>query len=131
MGLSIELQRWGIIDVGGLGVFLLIAVGLNIVLSYRYDHDAIGAQSTLVLLAIGSTAGSLYGQEGVAVMILVSTVLMHVLIHTESQVTLQRLGIASSNLWIGMHAITSGFEIGELKVLALDRPLLLFVLMMG
>jgi len=130
-GLSIELQRWGIIDVGGLGVLLLIAVGLNIVLSYRYDHDAIAAQSTLVLLAIGSTAGSLYGQEGVAVMILVSTVLMHVLAAHRKSGNLAALGIASSNLWIGMHAITGGFEIGELKVLALDRPLLLFVLMMG
>ena len=127
-GLSIELQRWGIIDVEGLGAFLLIAVGLNIVLSYRYDHDAIAAQSTLVLLAVGSTAGSLYGQEGVAVMILVSTVLMHVLAAHRKSGNLAALGIASSNLWIGMHAITGGFEIGELKVLALDRPLLLFVL---
>ena len=78
-GLSIELQRWGIIGVEGLGALLLITVGLNILLSYRYNHDAIGAQSTLVLLAVGSTAGSLYGQEGVAIMILVSTVLMHLL----------------------------------------------------
>ena len=60
-GLSIELQRWGIIGVEGLGALLLITVGLNILLSYRYNHDAIAAQSTLVLLAVGSTAGSLYG----------------------------------------------------------------------
>ena len=58
-GLSIELQRWGIIGVEGLGVLLLITVGLNILLSYRYNHDAIAAQSTLVLLDVGSTAGSL------------------------------------------------------------------------
>ncbi len=130
-GLSIELQRWGIIGVEGLGVLLLITVGLNIVVSYRYNHDAIAAQSTLVLLAVGSTAGSLYGQEGVALMILISTALMHVLATHRESGNLAALGIASSNLWIGMHAITGGFEIGELKVLALDRPLLLFVLMMG
>jgi hypothetical protein len=130
-GLSIELQRWGIIGVEGLGVLLLITVGLNIVVSYRYNHDAIAAQSTLVLLAVGSTAGSLYGQEGVALMILISTALMHVLATHRDSGNLAALGIASSNLWIGMHAITGGFEIGELKVLALDRPLLLFVLMMG
>ncbi len=130
-GLSIELQRWGVIEVEGLGALLLVTVGLNIVLSYRYDHDAIAAQSTLVLLAVGSTAGSLYGQQGVAIMILISTILMHVLAGHRKSGNLAALGIASSNLWIGMHAITGGFEIGELKVLALDSPLLLFVLMMG
>ena len=129
-GLSVELQRWGIIGVEGLGALLLVTVGLNIVASYRYEHDAIAAQSTLVLLAVGSTAGSLYGQEGVAFMILISTILMHILAAHRKSGNLAALGIASSNLWIGMHAITGGFEIGELRVLALDKPLLLFVLML-
>ncbi|MCH1592310.1 MAG: hypothetical protein L7R66_04885 [Candidatus Thalassarchaeaceae archaeon] len=129
-GLAIELQRWGIIGVEGLGILLLLVVGLNIAVSYRHDHDAIAAQSTLVLLAVGSTAGSLFGQEGVALMILLSTMLMHMLATHRKSGNLAALGIASSNLWIGMHAITGGFEIGELKVLSLDRPLLLFVLVM-
>ena len=64
-------------------------------------------------------------------MILISTILVHSLaIHRKSG-NLVALGIASSNLWIGMHATTDGFEIGELRVMALDKPLLLFVLLMG
>ena len=130
-GLSLELQRWGIVGVEGLGAILIVVVCLNIAASYRYEHDAIAAQSTLVLLAIGSTAGSLYGQEGVALMILISTVLVHGLAVHRKSGNLAALGIASSNLWIGMHATTKGFEIGELRVMALDRPLLLFVLLLG
>lgn len=130
-GLSVELQRWGFVSVEGLGALLIVIVCINIAASYRYEHDAIAAQSTLVLLAVGSTAGSLFGQEGVALMILISTILVHSLaIHRQSG-NLAALGIASSNLWIGMHATTDGFEIGELRVMALDRPLLLFVLLMG
>ena len=130
-GLSVELQRWGIVGVEGLGAILIVVVCLNIAASYRYEHDAIAAQSTLVLLAIGSTAGSLYGQEGVALMILISTILVHGLAVHRKSGNLAALGIASSNLWIGMHATTKGFEIGELRVMALDRPLLLFVLLLG
>ena len=130
-GLSVELQRWGFVSVEGLGALLIVIVCINIAASYRYEHDAIAAQSTLVLLAVGSTAGSLFGQEGVALMILISTILVHSLaIHRKSG-NLAALGIASSNLWIGMHATTDGFEIGELRVMALDKPLLLFVLLMG
>jgi len=130
-GLAIELQRWDVIGVEELGVLLIGLVGVNVAVAYRYDHDAIAAQSTLVLLAVGSTAGSLFGQEGIAVMILFSTILMHGLALQRMSGNLAALGIAASNLWIGMHATTGGFQIGELRILPLDSPLLLFTLMMA
>ena len=130
-GLAIELQRWEIIGVESLGVLLIALVGLNVAVAYRYDHDAIAAQSTLVLLAIGSTAGSLFGQEGIALMILLSTILIHVLALQRMSGNLAALGIAASNLWIGMHATTGGFQLGELRILPLDSPLLLFTLMLS
>ena len=129
-GLSLELRNWGIIEVEGLLIILLGFVCLNVYLAYRHNHDAIAAQSTLVLLAIGSSTGSILGEEGVAGMILISTVLLHGLaIHRKSG-NLAALGIASSNLWIGMHAITDGFVIGELVIIKLDSSLLLFLLLM-
>ena len=94
------------------------------------NHDAIAAQSTLVLLAIGSSTGSILGEIGVAVMILISTILLHGLaIHRKSG-NLAALGIASSNLWIGMHAITDGFKIGEMVIIKIDSTLLFLLLMM-
>jgi len=130
-GLAIELNRWDYIDVESLGVLLLFLVMVNVLVSYRHDHDAIAAQSTLVLLAIGSTAGSVLGEIGVAVMILVATLLMHGLALHRQSGNLAALGVAASNLWIGMHAITGGFEIGSLKILSLESPLLLFLLLMA
>jgi len=130
-GLAIELRKWDIIGSDwGLGIALLILVGVNIYAAYRHDHDAIAAQSTLVLLAIGSTAGSVLGAEGEAGMILLATILLHVLALNRDSGNLASLGIAASNLWIGMHAITSGFEIARLRVLPLESPLLMFLLLM-
>ena len=130
-GLAIELRHWGIIGSDAwLGIALLLLVGANVYAAYRHDHDAIAAQSTLVLLAIGSTTGSVLGEEGGAGMILIATLLLHGLaLHRESG-NLASLGIAASNLWIGMHAITPGFEIAQLRVVQLDSPLLLFLLLM-
>ena len=130
-GLALELRQWGIIDSDpALGLVLLSLVGVNISVSYRYNHDAIAAQATLVLLAIGSTAGSVLDELGVAAMIFLATVLLHGLAINRKSGNLASLGIAASNIWIGMHAITSGFEIGQLRVLPLDSPLLLFLLLM-
>ncbi len=130
-GLALELRQWEIIDSDpALGLVLLSFVGVNIAVSYRYNHDAIAAQATLVLLAIGSTTGSVLDELGIAVMIFLATLLLHGLaIHRKSG-NLASLGIAASNIWIGIHAITSGFEIGQLRVLPLDSPLLLFLLLM-
>jgi hypothetical protein len=129
-GLAIELQRWNIISVEILGLFLISLVGLNVYLSYRHDSDAIAAQSTLILLAIGSTTGYSFGEIGIALMILVATILVHGLaIHRKSG-NLAALGIASTYLWIGMHALTNGFSIGSLTILPIETPLLLFILIM-
>ena len=129
-GLAIELNRWDYIGMEVLGVLLLLLVGVNVLIAYRHDHDAIAAQSTLVLLAIASTAGSVLGESGVAGMILLATLLMHGLALHRQSGNLAALGVAASNLWIGMHAITGGFEFGSLRILALDDPLLLFLLLM-
>ena len=129
-GLAIELNRWDYIEIEALGVLLLTLVVLNVFVAYRHNHDAIAAQSTLVLLAIGSTVGSVVGEIGVAGMILVATILVHGLALHRQSGNLAALGVAASNLWIGMHAITGGFELGSLRILALEDSLLLFILLM-
>ena len=130
-GLAIELRHWGVIGNDlHLGVVLLLLVGVNILVAYRHDHDAIAAQSTLVLLAVGSTAGTEFGEVGVAGMILLATVVLHGIALNRSSGNLASLGIAASNLWIGMHAITSRFSVGPLEVLPIEGPLLLFLLLM-
>ncbi|MCH1591765.1 MAG: hypothetical protein L7R66_02100 [Candidatus Thalassarchaeaceae archaeon] len=131
-GLAIELRHWEIIgDDISLGVVLLLLVGANISIAYRHDHDAIAAQSTLVLLAIGSTAGTEFGEAGVAGMILLATVILHGIALNRNSGNLASLGIASSNLWIGMHAVTSRFSVGPLDVLPIEGSLLLFLLLMS
>ena len=134
-GLAIELNRWELgeflpISVEVLAVVLLLLVALNVFIAYRHDHDAIAAQATLVLLAIGSTAGSIGGEVGVAVMILLATLLLHGLALHRGSGNLAALGVAASNLWIGMHAITNGFTAGSLVIEPLDTPLILFLLLM-
>ena len=130
-GLAIELRNWDVIpDDLLLGFVLLLLVGVNIIVAYRHDHDAIAAQSTLVLLAIGSTAGTEFGELGVAVMILLATVMLHGIAINRRSGNLASLGIASSNLWIGMHAVTPRFSAGPLEVLPIEEPLLLFLLLM-
>ena len=134
-GLAIELNRWELggflpISVEVLAILLLLLVALNVFIAYRHDHDAIAAQATLVLLAIGSTAGSIGGEFGVAVMILLATLLLHGLALHRGSGNLAALGVAASNLWIGMHAITDGFTAGSLVIEPLDTPLILFLLLM-
>ena len=118
------------ISVEVLAIVLLLLVVLNVFIAYRHDHDAIAAQATLVLLAIGSTAGSIGGEVGVAVMILLATLLLHGLALHRGSGNLAALGVAASNLWIGMHAITDGFTAGSLVIEPLDTPLILFLLLM-
>tara|TARA_B100000900_G_scaffold2098_1_gene1826 strand:+ start:16577 stop:20383 length:3807 start_codon:yes stop_codon:yes gene_type:complete len=128
-GLAIEFQRWNIISLEVLGGLLVGLVGFNVYLSYRHNHDAIAAQSTLILLAIGSVAGYSYGEIGIALMILTATILVHGLAWHRKSGNLAALGIASTYLWVGMHALTEEISIGSLRILPLDEPLLLFVLM--
>ena len=110
-GTALELNRWevgGILPIGlsEVGIILCLLVIFNVLLAYRHDSDAIAAQATLVLLAIGSTAGSVAGEDGVIVMILIAVLLLHGLAIHRSSGNLASLGIAASNLWVGMHAIT-------------------------
>ena len=62
-------------------------------------------------------------------MILIAVLLLHGLAIHRSSGHLASLGIAASNLWVGMHAITEGFEIGSLTIVSLDHPLKLFMAM--
>ncbi len=133
-GLAIELHSWSIFGIfplsdSGLGITLIFLVGINIAVAYRYNEDAIAAQAVLVLLAISSTVGSFGGELGVAGMIFGATVLFHLLALHRKSGNLASLGIAASNLWIGMHALTPGFDLGSLKVLPLDTPMVLFLLL--
>ena len=135
-GLVIELHSWELFGIfplstEALGLLLLILVGVNILVAYRHDHDAIATQAVLVLLALSSTAGSFFGEIGVAAMLFLATMLVHSLALHRKSGNLASLGIAASNLWIGMHAVTSGFSLGSLTILPLQSPLLLFLLLMG
>ena len=135
-GLAIDLAHWDLwgifpIDSTTLGGLLLGLVGLNVWVSYHHDEDAIAAQATLVLLAIGSGAGAVYGQMGVATGIVVATLLLHGLAWHRQSGNLSSLGIAASNIWIGMHAFSQDWSIGALKIVRFDDLLLLFLLLGG
>ncbi|MDP6906946.1 MAG: hypothetical protein QF440_05960 [Candidatus Thalassarchaeaceae archaeon] len=128
-GLVIDAHHWGWIDTQSLGILLITLVGVNILLGYRHEHDAIMAQATLVSLAIASAAGSIGGELGVAVMILLATMLLHGLALHRQSGNLASLGIATSHLWVGLHAIQSKpLQIGALEILPLHDPMPLFLL---
>ena len=128
-GLAIDAHHWGWIDTPQLGGSLIALVGVNILVGYRHKHDAIMAQATLVSLALASAAGSVVGEMGVAVMIMLATLLLHGLALHRQSGNLASLGIAASHLWIGLHAIQSEtLEIGALEILPLADPMPLFLL---
>ena len=131
-GAALELDNWVVgsvlpLTLPQVGLALCSLVCLNILLSYRYDSDAVAAQATLVLLAIGSSAGSVAGENGVIIMLLGSIFLLHSIASNRSSGNLAALGIAMSNLWFGMHVATDGFEVGSLTIVALESPLKLFL----
>ena len=131
-GASLELNNWSLgeilpLSIAGVGVVLVVLVLFNIFLSYRYNSDAIAAQATLVLLAVGSTTGSVAGEDGVILMLIVSVFLLHSIAIHRSSGNLASLGIVSSNIWFGMHVITGGFDLGSLTVVGLQHPLKLFI----
>ena len=98
----------------------------NVILSYRYDSDAVAAQATLVLLQ-GSTAGSVAGEDGVIIMLLISIFLHAIAIHKSSG-NLASLGIALPTFGLSTYG---GFELGSLNVVALQNPLKLFIAITG
>jgi len=128
-GLAISMNAWGWIDPTSLGIVLLFLVALNILIAQRHDEDAIAAQATIVLLVIGSGAGALYGQIGVALMIGIGTLLFHSLAYLRKSGNLVALGIAASYLWMGLHAISNNWVIGGIEIVPFEDPLLLFLLM--
>ena len=112
-----------------LGIFLLVLIGFNILIAQRHDDDAIAAQATLVLLALGSATGALYDELGVAGMILLGTLSMHGLALHRKSGNLASLGIAVSYLWIGLHAFSNDWTIVSIQIVSFDDDLLLFMLM--
>ena len=133
-GLMIDLGHWGLLGPQPdmfVGALLIGTVVLNLVIAHHHDEDAIAAQATLILLLIGSAAGAPFGGIGVAAMIGLGTLLMHGMAFQRASGNLAALGIASSNLWVGIHALGGGWEILGLQIIGFDDPLLLLLLLTG
>ena len=134
-GFALDVHHWGWLDASplgadlSLGIFLLVLIGFNILIAQRHDDDAIAAQATLVLLALGSATGALYDELGVAGMILLGTLSMHGLALHRKSGNLASLGIAVSYLWIGLHAFSNDWSIVSIEIVSFDDDLLLFMLM--
>ena len=135
-GLILDLWHWGWLENLAfadennlLGILLLLGVGLNIAIAQRHDEDAIAAQATLILLVVGSAAGALYGEFGVALMIGAGTILLHGLAIVRNSGNLASMGIAVSYLWVGVHAISGNWDFFGLTILPFEDELLLFLLM--
>ena len=135
-GLILDLWHWGWLENLSfadennlLGILLLVGVGLNIAIAQRHDEDAIAAQATLILLVVGSAAGALYGEFGVALMIGAGTILLHGLAIIRNSGNLASMGIAVSYLWVGVHAISNNWDFFGLTILPFEDELLLFLLM--
>ena len=136
-GLALDAWHWGWFDASPLGasetlgVALLAVISGNILIAQRHNEDAVAAQATLVLLVVGSAAGALYGQWGVAVMIGLGTLLMHGLAFMRTSGNLASLGIASSYLWVGVHALSDNWNFFGVNLVPFEDDLLLFLLMAG
>lgn len=128
-GLALDAHHWNWIDESELLIAALVIITLNIIIAQHHDEDAIAAQATLVLLVLGSAVGAHIGELGLAAAILVGAISLHSLALLRHSGNLASLGIAVTNLWIGIHAMSSGWEIFELEIIRLSDPLLLFVLM--
>ena len=134
-GLALDAWRWGWLDGFGapesqvLGGLMLALVGMNVALAFRHDEDAIAAQSALVLFAVGSSAGAVYGEVGIAVLIVMAMALMHGLALVRSSGNLASLGISMSYLWVGVHALSNDWTVLSLTLLSIENDLTLFLLL--
>ncbi len=129
-GLILDLLAWGWLGEGTqasiLAMMLLgaLAVG-NVAYSQRHDSDLIAAQATIILLLIATSAGSIGGAEATAMGIVLATMVLHTLAYARNSGTLATLGVAASNLWIGLHALVGGGHVFELSLVDLEDPILL------
>lgn len=134
-GLALDAWHWGWFDASPLGASetlgasLVGLVSLNIFIAQRHDEDAIAAQATLILLLVGSATGALYGELGIAAMVALGTLLMHGLAMYRQSGNLASLGIASSYLWVGIHALSNDWAVFGLEIIPFEDGLLLFLLM--
>ena len=134
-GLALDAWHWGWFDISPygasetLGASLVGLVALNIFIAQRHNEDAIAAQATLILLVVGSAAGALYGEIGIAAMVGLGTLLMHGIAIYRQSGNLASLGIASSYLWVGVHALSDDWTVFGLEIVPFDDGLLLFLLM--
>ncbi|RZD44500.1 MAG: hypothetical protein CXT69_05420 [Methanobacteriota archaeon] len=134
-GFAIDAYHWGWLEGFGfapealLVSSLLAIVGINVVVAHHHDEDAISAQATLVLLALSSAVGMVFGEFGLAIMIVIATTLLHGLALMRNSGNLTSLGIAASNLWIGLHALSNDWELFGLEFINFSDPLLLFGLL--
>ena len=134
-GLALDAWRWGWFDTAPLGagetlgLVLLGLVGVNVGLAFYHDEDAIAAQSALVLFAVGSGAGAVYGEMGVAVVLVLAMALMHGLALARSSGNLASLGISISYLWVGVHALSNEWTVFSLTLLPLEDRFTLFLLL--
>ena len=136
-GLVLDAWHWGWFDTSPLGANETLGLGLlavvagNVFVAQRHDEDAIAAQATLILLIVGSAAGALYGELGVAAMVGLGTLLMHGLAFMRRSGNLASLGIASSYLWVGVHALSNDWVLFGVELVPFEDELLLFLLMAG
>ena len=134
-GLALDAWSWGWFDASPLGsgetlgVAMLALVGLNVGLAFHHDEDAIAAQSALVLFAVGSAAGAVFGEVGIAVFMVLAMSLMHGLALARSSGNLASLGISISYLWVGVHALSQDWTVLSLTLLALEDRFTLFLLL--
>ena len=134
-GLALDAWSWGWFDASPLGagetlgVAMLALVGLNVGLAFHHDEDAIAAQSALVLFAVGSAAGAVFGELGIAVFMVLAMSLMHGLALARSSGNLASLGISISYLWVGVHALSQDWTVLSLTLLRLEDRFTLFLLL--
>ena len=91
-GLAISMYTWDWIGEPNWALITWFGYSQYCIAQY-HDEDAIATQATLVLLAIGSAAGGPYGEEGVAIMIGIGTLLFHGLAYLRSSGNLASLGL--------------------------------------
>ena len=139
-GLALDLHHWGwlanysIDENVLLGTLLLFLVGINVFIAHWYNSDAVAVQATLILMVVASGASTSSTEIGIdsgillASLLLVATLLMHGLAIMRKSGNLAAMGIVSSNLWIGIHALSNNWVIFELELIRFEGALLLFTL---